>query len=69
MAMSDERPARRLTDKLWDAIEHAHKLGREELAKHLRLLYESAMTEEQEHHRLSRRRHSDPTPDSSDNEA
>ncbi len=58
--MTEQQPARRLSDKIRHALDHASKFGRDEVAKHLRLLYESVMAEEQEHHRLSRRREDPP---------
>jgi hypothetical protein len=66
--MTEQQPARRLSDKIRLAFEHANKLGRAEVAKRLRLLYESVMTEEQELHPM-RRRHLDelsPPPDKDD---
>lgn len=67
--MTEQPPARRLSDKIRLAFEHASRFGPDEIAKHLRLLYESVMAEEQEHHRLSRRRDDPPTEPSKDNNA
>ncbi len=67
--MTEQQPARRLSDKIRLAFEHASKFGREEAAKHLRLLYESVMAEEQEHHRMSRRREDPPLDTTKDNDA
>jgi hypothetical protein len=68
IAMTEEGLTRRLADKIRDAIEHARKIGREEVAKGLGLLYETVMTEDQEHHRLSRRR-DDPPPTADSDES
>ena len=67
--MTEQLPNRRLSDKIRLAFEQASTLDREEVAKHLRLLYESVMSEEQENHPM-RRRHQDelaPLPNKDDN--
>lgn len=57
--MTDQSPARRLSDKIKAAWQHALDMGREEIADRLGLLYEATIMQETEKYPQRRRRDSD----------